>query len=409
MKTKLLFTKKTTNTFYSLLVFCLCLNYGWSQQVIGEFPEMDGGMEAQTATTTMSSAGSGQSGTAQTEWTVSSTSNSEVRSMTNDAAIARTGNFSASWAVKVGSTNVRMQSPSPTLSTIQTETEYTIQFFYKSATEPADVLDPGIYLNNTSGGNTTDKTDITAWAANEWTKTYGTVTTGTLFNASNWAIARISTTGAGGYNDTVHIDDFVVYAGAYDNTAPSAATVGSYSIAGNIGWTAPAGGLDGGGYVVFKYTTMPNADNDPNQNGIYQVGSTTTNGTGSLIGTVAYIGTATTFTDTYVAGTYYKVYAVDKAFNYSDELLISDATLGVAKNEIEGLNIFPNPANDVINIQSASVKIASVEIYSLLGQRVLAQNELKNNQINVASLSRGMYLLKISAEGKSVTKKIIIE
>ncbi|MGB5420217.1 MAG: hypothetical protein WBN21_15430, partial [Algibacter sp.] len=34
MKTKLLFTKQNSNAFYLLLVFCLCFNYGWSQELV---------------------------------------------------------------------------------------------------------------------------------------------------------------------------------------------------------------------------------------------------------------------------------------------------------------------------------------------------------------------------------------
>ena len=76
--------------------------------------------------------------------------------------------------------------------------------------------------------------------------------------------------------------------------------------------------------MVVRYSTLPQPDNDPNQNGIYAVGNTITNGTGSLVGTVVYLGTGTSFTDAVAGSTsgsdYYKVYAVDKAFNYATEI-----------------------------------------------------------------------------------------
>ena len=121
-------------------------------------------------------------------------------------------------------------------------------------------------------------------------------------------------------------DDFVMYAGAADNTVPGDPTSvivnGATTSSLTVSWTAPAGGVDGGGYVVVRYATSPNADNDPNQNGIYAIGNTITNGTGGLSGTIAYIGTGTSFTDNSLSATttyYYKVYTVDKAFNYSNE------------------------------------------------------------------------------------------
>ena len=380
-------------------------------QVIGEFPEMDGGMETQTADGTMSSAGSSQAGTAQTIWTVSSTSNSAVREMTNNPLLARTGNFSAAWAITVGANNVRMQSPSPTNPTIQPNTDYTVQYFYSAPTDPGNDLDAGIYLNNTSGGVASNTTDATPFVANTYIKTYRELTTGAIFNASNWAVARLDGDD-NGYTDTVRIDDFVVYAGDYDATPPNDPTTGSYvnnSGVATIGWTAPSGGVDGGGYIVLKYSTMPNADNDPNQNGIYQFGSTTTNGTGGLTGTVIYIGTDTNFTDAYAAGNYYKIYAVDKAFNYSDEIVVSDATLGITENIVLDFKLYPNPVKDILNIETNNVNIQNVNIYDVLGKKVWSQSELTSNSINISSLNKGLYFIKLTSEGQSVTRKIVKE
>ncbi|ALJ06376.1 hypothetical protein APS56_15070 [Pseudalgibacter alginicilyticus] len=85
--------------------------------------------------------------------------------------------------------------------------------------------------------------------------------------------------------------------------------------------------------------------------------------------------------------------------------------LSVSKNELESnINIFPNPANDYITINTKNdFKVSSIEMFSLLGQKVLTQTELKNNQLNVSNLTRGVYLLKVSADGGSFTKKIVIE
>ncbi|WP_053002290.1 T9SS type A sorting domain-containing protein [Kordia jejudonensis] len=376
-----------------------------SGQVIGEFPIMDGGMESQTAGN-MSSAGSGQSGTAQTVWTVSSTGNSAVRDITNNAALARSGDVSAAFQIASGSSNLRLQSPSTVApNQLQINTEYTVQFFYSASADPGNDLDPGIYLNNTSGSNTTNKTDATPFVANTWTKTYGTVTTGGAINASHWAVARMS-----GSNVTaVRVDDFVVYSGPYDDTAPNDPTVGTYvnnaGIA-TIGWTAPSGGVDSGGYVVVKYTTAPNADNDPSQNGIYQFGNTITNGTGNLAGTVAYIGTDTSFTDIYATGNFYKIYAVDKAFNYSNEIEVSDATLDVEENSVFDFKLYPNPVHDILTIETNSVHSVSVGIYNMLGEKVLTVDKVQKG-IDISNLKNGMYIVNINSNSKSTTKKII--
>ncbi|MFB9057947.1 T9SS type A sorting domain-containing protein [Mariniflexile ostreae] len=86
-----------------------------------------------------------------------------------------------------------------------------------------------------------------------------------------------------------------------------------------------------------------------------------------------------------------------------------DATLSVTSFLASKLSVYPNPANDYITILSADVKISSAEIFSLLGQKVLSQNMSKNNRIDVSHLSKGIYMLKISSDAGSLTKKIIIE
>ena len=124
-----------------------------------------------------------------------------------------------------------------------------------------------------------------------------------------------------------------------------------------VSWGIPSGGVDSGGYVVVRFTSNPNADNDPNQNGIYAIGNTFTNGTGGVTGTIAFIGTNTSFTDNGLnAGTtyYYKVYTVDKAFNYSAETSASGMTTGGSLSITLGSS---NPAVASANITPSSTKV----------------------------------------------------
>ena len=48
-------------------------------------------------------------------------------------------------------------------------------------------------------------------------------------------------------------------------------------------------------------------------------------------------------------------------------------------------------------------------VYSILGQKVLDTKTTNNAEINVSKLARGMYILKISEDGKSEAKKLIIQ
>ena len=72
--------------------------------------------------------------------------------------------------------------------------------------------------------------------------------------------------------------------------------------------------------------------------------------------------------------------------------------------------IYPNPANNVLNIVSYTVGIENINIYNLNGQLVL-NKEVNNNQktLNISSLESGIYIVDILSENTSVKRKLIIE
>lgn len=79
------------------------------------------------------------------------------------------------------------------------------------------------------------------------------------------------------------------------------------------------------------------------------------------------------------------------------------------------VNLFPNPFNDIINLQ-ISLKESndiSVEVYNLLGEKLFYRTEYLSSGINKFSLnlsnySSGVYLLKISTPTKSILKKALL-
>ena len=69
-------------------------------------------------------------------------------------------------------------------------------------------------------------------------------------------------------------------------------------------------------------------------------------------------------------------------------------------------SLYPNPATNLVNIELAT-ELKSVEIYSLQGQKVLTSNK---NQVDVSTLSKGMYLVRVEdVENGVSTQKLIVE
>ncbi|MGB1247437.1 MAG: LamG-like jellyroll fold domain-containing protein [Chitinophagales bacterium] len=83
----------------------------------------------------------------------------------------------------------------------------------------------------------------------------------------------------------------------------------------------------------------------------------------------------------------------------------------IADNPIE-FNVYPNPniGKFIIDV-SPNIEDYSVTIYDVIGNRVLKNNHIVEGQIDIdiSGVARGVYVVQISAEGHSTTKKIIIE
>ena len=92
---------------------------------------------------------------------------------------------------------------------------------------------------------------------------------------------------------------------------------------------------------------------------------------------------------------------------YIDNVIIYEGTASVKDNNIEGLNIYPNPANDLVNVVSSSLSNKDVVITNLLGKTVLRANV--NQTVNISSLSAGVYMMQITQDGKSATRKLIVK
>ena len=79
-------------------------------------------------------------------------------------------------------------------------------------------------------------------------------------------------------------------------------------------------------------------------------------------------------------------------------------------NNSYNVNVFPNPAKDVINIAS-DYDMKSITLVNYVGQNVLTQSVSGNTyQINVSNFVKGMYFVRIeTTDGTVITKRIAIE
>ncbi|MGJ8592152.1 MAG: T9SS type A sorting domain-containing protein [Aquaticitalea sp.] len=89
------------------------------------------------------------------------------------------------------------------------------------------------------------------------------------------------------------------------------------------------------------------------------------------------------------------------------EVTVQDSALSVPEVALSDIKIYPNPANDVLNIQS-NAKVDKVSIYNMLGQKVLESTYNTNEvSVNISSLNKGMYMAIVSSEGRASTYRIV--
>lgn len=94
---------------------------------------------------------------------------------------------------------------------------------------------------------------------------------------------------------------------------------------------------------------------------------------------------------------------------YYDNLgLAEGTTAGVEEVKTAELTMFPNPlTGNVLNIVSSNNGDKTVAIYDVVGKEVLNAKVI-NGTVNVSNLNAGIYIVKISEEGKTATRKLVV-
>ena len=84
---------------------------------------------------------------------------------------------------------------------------------------------------------------------------------------------------------------------------------------------------------------------------------------------------------------------------------LSECTLlSIAENELVALTLYPNPTQDILNIQYAAI-VDKIEIHDMLGKLVATKFDSKH--IDLSELNTGIYIAKIYANNKIASKKIV--
>lgn len=104
------------------------------------------------------------------------------------------------------------------------------------------------------------------------------------------------------------------------------------------------------------------------------------------------------------------------AYYYLDDVCISTDSL-FAENwtninertiNTDNLNIFPNPAQEELNVISDDIGMCKIDLYNSSDQIIFENEFYKKIKINISKLPSGLYFMRLSNEKNSISKKIII-
>jgi len=86
--------------------------------------------------------------------------------------------------------------------------------------------------------------------------------------------------------------------------------------------------------------------------------------------------------------------------------LVENTNVSVEDELASQFKVFPNPANNIVQI-SSDLEINKVVMYDMLGKEVMTT--VNDNYLDVSALINGTYLMKITSGESIITKKIVKE
>lgn len=99
-------------------------------------------------------------------------------------------------------------------------------------------------------------------------------------------------------------------------------------------------------------------------------------------------------------------------FYYIDDVTVTDMTVSVEEiGFTPEFNVYPMPANDVINLDWNFAETVQASIIDLNGKKVYSDqiNAFNNTRIDISELREGIYFVQITDGTLNMTKKIIVK
>lgn len=155
-----------------------------------------------------------------------------------------------------------------------------------------------------------------------------------------------------------------------------------------------------GELVEFPYFVGGSSSFDQNTGTFLLVGIDTSN----VVKMIAFNTNDNTYVSGFVPGNVSEIACDNTAF-----VKFTYITTGVSEEQELTFNLYPNPVSEKLTIDHPSSGKVTVQLFSAYGKLVLEQNFTGTKiELNLEPLTPGIYMVKLTSEGKTESEKIVV-
>lgn len=91
-------------------------------------------------------------------------------------------------------------------------------------------------------------------------------------------------------------------------------------------------------------------------------------------------------------------------------MMMDATTTGIANKTADNtVNVYPNPSNGVVTINTGAANKSTVEVYNVIGEVVFAQQfNTASNTIDLGAFGTGVYSVKVTTDKNTTVKKVMV-
>ena len=153
-------------------------------------------------------------------------------------------------------------------------------------------------------------------------------------------------------------------------------------------------------YFRFEANPYPNVDPAIITSNVSLLASNTAE-------TVYTVTIPTHATNTYNSALFYVVTRDVDVVILEAKITANAPTAGIDDLSLSAVRMYPNPANGVVKFSTVSKDALEVSVYDLLGKEVMPLQNVQT-ELNISSLTPGIYFINMSQGDSSVTKKLLV-